>query len=140
MRSKKLAIGIIIFLMLFSVLTTTPKLASAQTTEKGPAADVIHIETRSDEVAAILDVAAGKLDIFLWDTAQSLYQGLSQEVLANLSLIKSASGYNDIEVNPVHDDDNPYLITVGEKKFFNPFACRDIRYALNFLISRQYIV
>ncbi|MCO6040223.1 CGP-CTERM sorting domain-containing protein, partial [Thermococcus alcaliphilus] len=24
--------------------------------------------------------------------------------------------------------------------FFNPFACRDIRYALNFLISRQYIV
>ncbi|MCO6040738.1 CGP-CTERM sorting domain-containing protein, partial [Thermococcus alcaliphilus] len=127
--------GILALLFVF-VMALSP-LAAAQ---KGPAADVLYIGIRTNEETGITDVAKGDLDIFLWSVGGAAFQDLPSDVLNNLELIKTASGYNDIEVNPVHDDDNPYLITVGEKKFFNPFACRDIRYALNFLISRQYIV
>ena len=127
--------GILALLFVF-VMVLSP-LAAA---EKGPAADIVYIGIRTNEETGITDVAKGDLDIFLWSVGGAAFQDLPSDVLNNLELIKTASGYNDIEVNPVHDDDNPYLITVGEKKYFNPFAIRDIRYALNFLISRQYIV
>ncbi|NJE26467.1 CGP-CTERM sorting domain-containing protein, partial [Thermococcus sp. MV5] len=127
--------GILALLFVF-VMVLSP-LAAA---EKGPAPDVIYIGIRTNQETGITDVAKGDLDIFLWSVGGAAFQDLPSDVLEKLSLVKTASGYNDIEVNPVHDDDNPYLITVGEKKYFNPFAIRDIRFALNFLISRQYIV
>lgn len=49
-------------------------------------------------------------------------------------------GFWDMVWNPVHDKDNPYLVTVGDKKYFNPFAIREIRFALEYLINRNYIV
>ena len=127
--------GILALLFVF-VMVLSP-LAAA---EKGPAADTLYIGIRTNEETGITDVAKGDLDIFLWAVGGASFQDLPSDVLEKLTLIKTASGYNDLEVNPVHDDDNPYLITVGEKKYFNPFAIRDVRYALNFLVSRQYIV
>ena len=127
--------GILALLFVF-VMVLSP-LAAA---EKGPAADTLYIGIRTNEETGITDVAKGDLDIFLWAVGGASFQDLPSDVLEKLTLIKTASGYNDLEVNPVHDDDNPYLITVGEKKYFNPFAIRDVRYALNFLVSRQYVV
>ncbi len=127
--------GILALLFVF-VMVLSP-LAAA---EKGPAADTLYIGIKTNEETGITDVAKGDLDIFLWAVGGASFQDLPSDVLEKLTLIKTASGYNDLEVNPVHDDDNPYLITVGEKKYFNPFAIRDVRYALNFLVSRQYIV
>ncbi|MCD6100740.1 MAG: CGP-CTERM sorting domain-containing protein, partial [Candidatus Marinimicrobia bacterium] len=128
-------------MLVFSILPASAVSASTSSnSEKGPAADVVYIGIRTNEVTAVTDVAKGDLDIFLWASGVALFENLPSDVLENLTLIKTASGYNDIEVNPVHDDDNPYLITVDEKKYFNPFAIRDVRYALNFLINRQYFV
>jgi len=132
---------LLILMLVFSILPASAVSASTSSnSEKGPAADVVYIGIRTNEVTAVTDVAKGDLDIFLWASGVALFENLPSDVLENLTLIKTASGYNDIEVNPVHDDDNPYLITVDEKKYFNPFAIRDVRYALNFLINRQYFV
>ena len=112
----------------------------AQGYSRGPAADVLYIIPESDVNTAIQQVTNGMIDMFLWDVPQSYYNSLSPAELDALKLFKSTSAYNDIEVNPVHDADNPYIITVNGIKYFNPFAIRDIRYALNFLINREYIV
>ncbi len=34
----------------------------------------------------------------------------------------------------------PYTVKVGDKEYFNPLAIKDVRFAMNFLINRQYIV
>ena len=127
--------GILALLFVFAMLLSP--LAAA---EQGPAPDTVYISIRTNEETGITDVAKGDLDIFLWSVSGAKFKDLPADVLNNLKLIKTASGYWEITMNPVHDDDNPYLITVGDKKYFNPFAIREIRFAMNWLVSRQYIV
>ncbi|RLI90360.1 MAG: CGP-CTERM sorting domain-containing protein [Candidatus Altiarchaeales archaeon] len=127
--------GILALLFVF-VMVLSP-LAAA---EKGPAADIVYIGIRTNQETAITDVAKGDLDIFLHSVSGATFKDLPEDILNNVELIKSASGYWEITINMYHDPDDPYLVTVGEKKYFNPFAIREVRFALNFLISRQYIV
>jgi len=118
---------------------TTPLTGNYTTLQRGPASDLIRITLTTSEEGGILDTAAGRLDIFLQDTGPGWYQSLPQEVLANLSLIKITGIYTDIELNPVHET-NSTITIINNKTYFNPLAIRDIRYALNFLISRDHIV
>ena len=127
--------GILAILFVFAMLLSP--LAAA---EQGPAPDVVYISIRTNQETGITDTAKGDLDIFLWSVGGASFKDLPSDILNNLRLIKTASAYYDIEMNPVHDDDNPYLVTVGEKKYFNPFAIREVRFAMNWLISRQYVV
>ena len=127
--------GILALLFVFAMLLSP--LAAA---EQGPAPNTVYISIRTNEETGITDVAKGDLDIFLWSVSGAKFKDLPADVLNNLKLIKTASAYWEITMNPVHDDDNPYLVTVGEKKYFNPFAIREVRFAMNWLVSRQYIV
>ncbi|WP_457752600.1 ABC transporter substrate-binding protein, partial [Thermococcus sp.] len=127
--------GILALLFVFVML-----LGPLAAAEQGPVPDTVYISIRTNEETGITDVAKGDLDIFLWSVSGAKFKDLPADVLNNLKLIKTASGYWEITMNPVHDDDSPYLITVGEKKYFNPFAIREIRFAMNWLVSRQYVV
>ena len=42
-------------------------------------------------------------------------------------------------MNPIPNK-APYVVEVGGKEYFNAFAIRDIRFAMNDLINRQYLV
>ncbi|GAB6101129.1 ABC transporter substrate-binding protein [Thermococcus atlanticus] len=128
-------VGILALLFVFVMLLSP--LAAA---EQGPAADVVYISTRTNQESAITDVAKGNLDIFLHAVGGATFKDLPADVKKNLKLIKTASGYWEITINIYHDPGNPYLVTVGNEKYFNPFAIKEIRFALNWLISRQYIV
>mgnify|MGYP000262268083 CR=1 FL=1 len=130
---------------------------------RGPPLDEIRLGVKMDQTGGIMDVAEGELDIFLWSSPRSVYLGLSFETLAKLTLVKAATGYWSLLFNPVtnvyYDPDTGEFITLlnatagddlkllpglvnttaGELKF-NPFALRKVRYAINWLINRKYIV
>ncbi|WP_232473365.1 ABC transporter substrate-binding protein [Thermococcus thioreducens] len=104
-------------------------------------ADVIEYQGVQNPENVILQIAKGEYDLGMFAFAAGKYQGLGADVLANLNLYKSASSYNELTFNTYHDPDKDApLVTVGDQVYFNPFAIREVRFAMNFLVSRDYIV
>uniref|UniRef100_UPI001FCE2F28 ABC-type dipeptide/oligopeptide transport system n=1 Tax=Thermococcus kodakarensis (strain ATCC BAA-918 / JCM 12380 / KOD1) TaxID=69014 RepID=UPI001FCE2F28 len=99
----------------------------------------IEVYGIQNEDTAILEVANGHYDILWYPFAAYRFTGLSDEQRANIKLYRSTSAFGDIVWNPVHDQDNPYVITVGDKKYFNPFAVRKVRFAIQYMVNRAYI-
>lgn len=107
-------------------------------------ADVIEYQGVQNPENVILQIAKGEYDLGMFAFPPAgRYQGLGADVLANLNLYKSASSYNELTFNTYHDPpdkDAPPIVTVGDNVYFNPFAIREVRFAMNYLISRDYIV
>ncbi len=103
--------------------------------------DVIEVYGITSENTAILEVAKGNYDLYWYEEPGYKFTGiLAQGYGGNVQLIKSIGVFWSMVVNPAHDDDNPYLLTVGNKVYFNPFAIKEVRYALNWLINRNFII
>jgi len=130
----------------------------------GPPLNEIDLGVRMEQDVGIRDVSEEeKLDIFLWSSPRSVYATLPLDVLANLKLVRAATGYWSLIFNPLsnvyYDSDTGEFITLlnatagddlelvpglvnttsGELTF-NPFAFRKVRYAMNWLINRKYII
>ncbi|RLI38689.1 hypothetical protein DRO60_02870, partial [Candidatus Bathyarchaeota archaeon] len=119
----------------------------------GPPLDKIIWDVRMEQSTGILDAAAGTIDIFLWSSPLPVYRELPPEQLAKLHLIKAVTAFYEIYVNPVEYNDlglpgvvnvtyvDPEWATYRDTGiYFNPFALRPVRYALNWLINRKYLV
>ena len=104
-----------------------------------PYFDTIEIYGLQNQDTAILEVAKGTYDILWYPFPAYRFTGLSQEQKNAIDLYKSTAAFGDLVFNPVHDPDNPYVITVGDKKYFNPFAVRKVRMGIQYIISRAYI-
>ncbi|AEC52817.1 hypothetical protein PNA2_1903 [Pyrococcus sp. NA2] len=105
-----------------------------------PYFDVIELYGVQNEDTIILGVAKGDYDL-AWSSFPSYrFTGLSDEERKNIDTYVNVGAIWSVVWNPVHDKDNPYLVTVGDKKYFNPFAIREIRFAMEYLINRNYIV
>ncbi len=102
---------------------------------------MIEVHGITNEDTAILEVAKGNYDLYWYEEPGYKFTGiLAQGYGGNIRLIKTIGVFWSLVFNPVHDDNNPYLITVGDKVYFNPFAIREVRYAMNWLISRNFII
>lgn len=130
----KIFLRIIVVLVLILNLATFSLLA-----EQGPTPETIYFDVRIQQDIAIQDVIAGKTDILYEGISGAGIAGLSQEALTKLDFYFAPGGRNGLLVNP-YPNMAPYLAQVEGKDYFNPFAIREVRYALNWLISRQYIV
>jgi len=172
--NKKIIVPLLILtLIAISVIPITTIKAAAQTTTGKPVTQITW-KVRLNREAAILEVADGKADIFTWTSPLPQYQGLDPAVLGKLKLIRSASTYVSIAINPaanVIDPNAPGKVQLLHKSYvgqqipgliywnppkgnwinitsiknynnlhFNPFALREVRFALNFLIDRDLIV
>ncbi|MDK2783681.1 MAG: peptide/nickel transport system substrate-binding protein [Thermococcaceae archaeon] len=104
-----------------------------------PYFETIEIYGLQNADTAILEVAKGTYDILWYPFPAYKFTGLSEEQRKSIDLYKSTSAFGDLVFNPVHDPDNPYVITVGDKKYFNPFAVRKVRFGLQYLISRAHV-
>lgn len=151
-----LLVGLMCGTAFISLATTNAQLVTAPNADymEGPFVDKIYWDVKTSEETALGDVAEGDVDVFLWTTTGDIVAGLPPETLNKLNTVEAVSSYDELSINPVHDDDSPYLITATSEPpsgadlplwhrtgtFFNPFAIREVRYALNFLISRQNIV
>ncbi|HEY8391750.1 MAG TPA: ABC transporter substrate-binding protein, partial [Capillibacterium sp.] len=107
--------------------------------EKGPFADRIYFDVRMQTDIGIQDVAAGKSDIFYYGAEGPAIHGLDRATLDKLEIYSIPSGSWSLLINPIPNE-APYTVTVDGKEYFNPLAIREVRFALNYLINRQYIV
>lgn len=108
--------------------------------EQGPIVDKVYMDVKMNEGVAIQDIAAGNGDIFFWGVQGTFIDALDQATLDKLEIYAIPSGSWSLMLNPIPNA-APYQVTPpGGTTQFNPFAIREIRYAFNWLMNRQYIV
>lgn len=105
----------------------------------GPYLETIYFDVRMQEEIGIQDTAAGKTDLFFWGLSGPQVKGLDRATLDRLDMVTVPSGSWSLLLNPIPNA-APYTVKVENKEYFNPLAMREIRFALNDLINRQYIV
>ena len=127
--------GVLSVVLLIGALTSFLGLA-----EVGPFADSVIFDVRMQEEIALQDVAAGNIDLFQWSTAGRVVFGLDQATVDKLELYVVPSGSDSFIFNP-YPNEAPYIaVTTNGEEFFNPFAVREIRFAMHLLVNRQQIV
>ncbi|HBR32993.1 MAG TPA: ABC transporter substrate-binding protein, partial [Firmicutes bacterium] len=107
--------------------------------EKGPIVDKVYFDVRMQQDIGIQDVAAGKSDVFYYGVEGPSIQGLDRATLDKLEIYSIPSGTWSLLLNPIPNA-APYTVEVDGKDYFNPLAIREVRFAINNLINRQYIV
>ncbi|MGV8075501.1 MAG: ABC transporter substrate-binding protein [Syntrophobacteraceae bacterium] len=132
--------GVMLKLMfLFPAIIGAVSGAGAQT-KTGPVADRVIFESRMDQTVAQKDVIEGKSDVCFTPFDGRTFMGLSSSEKAKLDIFAVPSGSWSLYVNPVPNRP-PYTLTAKDgRAVFNPFAIREIRFALNWLIDRRLIV
>ncbi len=132
--SRKTVILCLLSLIILVSLTTAV-LAEV----KGPIVDKIYINVRMKEEIGLKDAAEGLTDVFFWGVSGPTIMGLDQATRDKLDIYSVPSGSWSLNFNPIPNAP-PYIVKVEEKEYFNPFAIREVRFAMNDLINRQYIV
>ncbi|WP_297090661.1 ABC transporter substrate-binding protein [Thermococcus sp.] len=105
-----------------------------------PGVSVIEFQGVQNPEAVIRQIANGQYDIGLFSLPMEDYLRLSDDVLKSLDLYSRTVSYNELTFNTYHDPDKDApLVTVDDRVYFNPFAVREVRFALNYLVDREYI-
>ncbi|WP_258084456.1 ABC transporter substrate-binding protein [Thermococcus thermotolerans] len=103
--------------------------------------EVIKFQGVQNPEGVLRQIAKGEYDVGLFSLPADEYRRLDEDLLKNLELYKTVVSYNELTFNTYHDQDKDApLVTVGDQVYFNPFAIREVRFAMNFLVSRDYIV
>jgi len=132
--SRKIVILCLLSLIILVSLTT-----SVLAEVKGPIVDKIYINARMKEEIGLKDTAESLTDIFFWGVSGPTIMGLDQATRDKLDIYAVPSGSWSLNFNPVPNA-APYIVKVEDKEFFNPFAIREVRFAVNDLIDRKYLV
>ncbi|MBL8965910.1 MAG: ABC transporter substrate-binding protein, partial [Spirochaetaceae bacterium] len=105
----------------------------------GPLPDRIIFDTRMQEDIGLRDAAEGKTDFFFQNITGPTLKALPAEVRAKLDSYAVPESSWSLQLNP-YPNKAPYQGKVEGKAVFNPFAVREIRYAVNWLVDRKRIV
>ncbi len=106
--------------------------------EKGPISDIVYFNVRMKEEIALKDTSEGMTDIFMYGVPGPVIFGLDQATRDKLDLYTVPSGSWSLLMNNVPNE-APYTLEVAGKEVFNAFAIREVRFAMNFLINRQFV-
>jgi peptide/nickel transport system substrate-binding protein len=101
----------------------------AQSPDKGPFVDEARFILRGDENIALEEVRAGTLDMYLFRIPLEAAADAARD--PSIKVYPRSAGSIGIFVNPAPSLDDTKL---------NPFESRDARFALNFLIDRDFAV
>lgn len=105
----------------------------------GPIVDKVLFDVRMDQNIALKDTIEGKTDVFFGEVPAVFFNKLSETDKAKLDVYTIPSLTMSLMLNPVPNK-APYTLDVGGKTYFNPLAIKEIRFALNWLINRKFIV
>jgi len=105
----------------------------------GPAVDKVIFDVRMDQNIALKDTVEGKTDIFFGEVPAVYFNKLSDADKAKLDVYTVPSLTFSLIMNPAPNK-APFTLEAEGKTQFNPFAIREFRYAMNWLIDRQKIV
>ena len=117
----------VILLSFTSVASENP--ASSQVQEKGPYIDQARFIHRGDENLALEEVKAGSLDTYFFPIPHEAANDARND--PRLKVYDATAGSLGFFVNPAHAADQNVL---------NPFQFKEVRYALNYLIDRDFVV
>ena len=109
------------------------KQSKADLTVKGGIPDKIIFTGVENKETALTSVREGKADLFLSHISQNKLDD------KNLDMYQTTSEIWSLLLNPAPNN-APYQLKVNNNLEFNPFAIREVRYALNFLLDRKYVV
>ncbi|HRY53994.1 MAG TPA: ABC transporter substrate-binding protein [Spirochaetia bacterium] len=114
---------------------------AAARANKGPIVDRILVSSKTQEDLAIKDVAEAKSDVFWYDINGATYKSLTDEVRGKLETYAVPSSYWSLLINP-YPNAAPYVAKSKKdgKAAFNPFAIREVRFAMNLLINRKQMI
>ena len=123
------AIGI---LLLFSLsFLSSSNVVYPQQVRKGAFLDQVNFIHYLDENVALQDLKAGKIDTYYFSIPLEVVSDIKND--PNLQVYESTGGERlDLLLNPA-----PAKRSTGD---FNPFSIREVRFAMNYLIDRDFIV
>jgi peptide/nickel transport system substrate-binding protein len=101
--------------------------------------DEIDVFGTLNQETALMAVAKGEYDLYWNSVPYNEIQSVIHKYGKNLQLIKSVANWLSLDFNLVGDPKTG-LVNASGKVIFNPFALRRVRYAMNFLVSREFIV
>jgi len=128
---KRISLFVVVILALFVAMTFAEVM--------GPYADKVYINTRMKEEIGLKDAAEGLTDVFLYGVTGPTLYGMPSSDLEKLEVYRIPSGSWSLNINN-YPGVAPYHAEREGETLFNPFAIQEVRFALNFLINRQYIV
>lgn len=139
MNRWTLSVILAVLLLLPIFFVTTPVAAQER---PGPPADKILVEVRTSQDVGLGDVAAGRADIFMWGLSPATLERLSPALRENLKLIESRSSFWSYVFNPAGSPElGPGILnTTAGEVHFNPFNIKEVRFAMNFVLNRKYLV
>lgn len=138
-KSLKAVLLMTIFVL---AIASTSVSIMAQAEEHGPPLDKIIVDVRLSQDVGLGDVAAGRTDIFMWGVSPATLERLPPEVKENIKLAVSRSGYWSYVFNPAYTPElGPGVLnTTAGEVHFNPFAIRKVRFAMNYVINRKFLI
>ncbi|MBN2444522.1 MAG: ABC transporter substrate-binding protein [Spirochaetales bacterium] len=137
MRNSVIIISLVV--IIFSGCDNPKTQPGSGEVKPGPIADTIYVNVKMKQEIGLKDVAEGKSDIFFYGVDGPVIMGLDKKTQSKLDIYSVPSGTWSLLLNPIPNK-APYIVKTGEKEVFNPFALREVRFALNYLINRKYIV
>lgn len=126
-------------LLIISAILIVSLFLFGQSNVKGPIVDQVLVDVRMQEDVGMKDTAEGKTDVFFYGVQGDVFKALPDNVKQKLDVYKIPSGTWSININS-YPHVAPYIAKTKDGEFFNPFAIQKVRYALNWLINRKYIV
>jgi peptide/nickel transport system substrate-binding protein len=126
--------------LVLAVIAVIAVMGLSAQAKQGPIVDKVIFDVRMDQTIGIKDTAEGKTDLFIQGLDGRTYKGISDADRAKLDTYTVPSTWWSFELNP-YPNAAPYQVKAKDGKTgFNPFAIREVRYALNWLIDRKKIV
>jgi peptide/nickel transport system substrate-binding protein len=99
----------------------------------------VDIFGSSNAQTAILAVAKGEYDFYWYETGYKDLAKVVQDYGEYIDLVKTVAVWWSVNLNLVGDPETGIVNATGTDQF-NPFALRGVRYAMNWLLNRNYIV
>jgi peptide/nickel transport system substrate-binding protein len=120
-------VSVVVLLLVTSVAFENP--AFSQVQEKGPHIDQARFIHRTDENLALEEVKSGSLDMYFFPIPHEAANDARND--PRLKVYDTTAGSLGFFVNPA---------PAADPNILNPFQFKEVRYALNYLIDRDFVV
>ena len=103
---------------------------NAQTEKKGAFVDQVNFIRYLDQNLALQDLKSHKIDTYFFSIPLEVVSDVQND--PSVKLYETTGGFMDLLLNPA-----PARSNTGD---FNPFSIRQVRFAMNYLIDRDFVV
>ena len=119
--------SLVIVLLAFSIVANSNAFGQPLV-KKGAYLDQVNFIHYLDQNLALQDLKAGKIDTYFFGVPLDVATDTKND--PNLNVYETSGGFTDLLLNPAP----------AKEGDFNPFSLRDVRYAMNYLVDRDFIV